>query len=119
MKKLVWITLLTVLFSGCADKSPYAKVVDDSLTDKITVEKINERLNSDSGLKELQVMGTNNTGEYVKLRYRVVWFDKSGFEIDSLGKNWTELPAYKNTDFTIHIIAPSPKAVEYRLFINK
>ena len=119
MKKLVWIAALALMFSGCADKSSYVKVVDASIAKEITIEKISERVNSDSGLKELQVMGTNDSRDYMKLRYRVVWFDKEGFEIDSLGKNWTELPAYKNANFTIHIVAPSKKAVDYRLFINK
>ena len=119
MKKFLWIAVLALLMGGCADKSSYVKVVDDSIKNKISIEKITERVNSESGLKELQVLGENESGDYMKLRYRVVWFDKDGFEIKSLAQNWTELPAYKNANFTIHIVAPNKKAVDYRLFINQ
>ena len=110
---------IALLFSGCADKTSYVKVVDDSISGDISVENIVERINSESGLKELQVMGDNETDKYMKLRYRVVWFDKDGFEIKSIGENWTELPVYKNANFTIHIVAPNKNATDYRLFINK
>lgn len=119
MNKWIWLIALTLFLGGCADKTSYVKVVDDSIEDDISIEKINERINSVSGLKELQVLGENETDEYMKLRYRVVWFDKDGFEIDSISKNWTELPVYKNANFSIHIVAPNKRAADYRLFINK
>jgi len=119
MKRLIWIMVLTVMFSGCTDKGSSIKVVDDSIKDDIKIEKILERVNSESGLKELQITGTNESREYMKLRYRVVWFDKDGFEIKSISENWREFPVYKNADFTIHVVAPNEKAVNYRLFINK
>lgn len=119
MKRWIWLAAIALLFSACADKKSYVKVVDDSISGDIAVEKISERVNSESGLKELQVIGENETNKYMKLRYRVVWFDKDGFEIDSIAKNWTELPVYKNANFTIHIVAPNKKATDYRLFINK
>ncbi len=118
-KRWIWLAVLTLLLSGCADKTSYVKVVDDSISGDISIEKISERVNSESGLKELQVLGENETDEYMMLRYRVVWFDAEGFEIDSIAKNWTELPVYKNANFTIHIVAPNKNAADYRLFINK
>lgn len=119
VKKAAGLTVLLFLLTACADKSSYVKMVDDSIEDDITIEKINERINSESGLKELQVLGENETDEYMKLRYRVVWFDKDGFEIESIGTKWMEFPVYKNASFSIHIVAPSKNAVDYRLFINK
>ncbi len=119
MKKWIWIIAAAVLLSGCADKSSYVKVVDDSIKRDISIEKISERVNSESGLMELQVQGENDTDEYMKLRYRVEWFDKDGFAIESIGTNWTEFSAYKNANFTIHIVAPNKKVTDYRLYINK
>ena len=119
MKRWILLAAMALFLSGCADKTSYVKVVDDSIKGDIAVEKISERINSESGLKELQVLGENETDKYMKLRYRVVWFDKDGFEVDSIAKNWTELPVYKNANFTIHIVAPNKRAVDYRLFINK
>jgi uncharacterized protein YcfL len=113
------VIALLFLLSACADKSSYVKMVDDSIKDDITIEKINERINSESGLKELQVLGENETDEYMKLRYRVVWFDNDGFEIESIATKWMEFPVYKNASFSIHIVAPNKNAVDYRLFINK
>ncbi len=119
MKKWIWAIAIALLFSACADKTSYVKVVDESISGDISIEKISERVNSESSLKELQVLGNNETSKYMKLRYRVVWFDKDGFEIKSIGQNWTELPVYKNANFSIHIVAPNKKATDYRLFINK
>lgn len=118
MIKLILAAILAMTIGGCANKS-YVKVVDNSIERDVSIEDIKERVNANSGLKEVQVMGENKSGEYLKLRYRVVWFDKEGFEIESIGSKWAELPVYKNADFTIHIVAPSPKAADYRLFINK
>jgi uncharacterized protein YcfL len=119
MKKWIWMVTVALLLGGCAGKTSYVKVVDDSIEDDISIEKITERINSESGLKELQVLGENETDEYMKLRYSVVWYDKDGFEIESISSNWTELPVYKNANFSIHIVAPNKNAADYRLFINK
>ena len=117
----LWSTflLLAALFSGCSDNSSYVKVVDPSISRDISVEKISERVNKESGLKELQVMGTNDSSDYFLLKYRIVWYDKEGFELKAIGDKWIELPVFKNADFTIHVVAPNKNAVDYRLFINK
>ncbi|MGB5966167.1 MAG: YcfL family protein [Sulfurimonadaceae bacterium] len=119
MKKWIWLVAIALMLGACADKTSYVKVVDDSIEGDISIEKISERINSESGLKELQVLGENETDEYMKLRYRVEWFDKDGFAMESIGTNWTEFPVYKNASFNIHIVAPNKKATDYRLFINK
>jgi len=108
---------LLLIFGGCADKS-YVKVVDDSVKGDIDIESIKDRVRED-GLKEVQVMGENDTDEYILLRYRVVWQDKDGFEIPSISSSWTELPVHKNANFSINVIAPNKKAQEYQVFINK
>ena len=117
----IWSTLLLfgLLFVGCADKTSYVKIVDPSVSKDISVEKISERVNKESGLKELQVMGENDSDDYILLKYRVVWYDKDGFNIKAIGENWMDFPVYKNADFTIHIVAPNKNATDYRLFINK
>ena len=120
MKKWLLIIGILSLFAGCAaNKSSYAKVVDNALQSDITITDIKERVNSDSGLKQLQITGENDTGKYMKVRYRVEWYDKDGFKIDAIGEKWSELPVYKNANFTISIIAPNELATDYHLFINK
>ncbi len=119
MRKFLILLVVGIFILGCSEKTSYVKVVDPSISKDISVEKISERVNETSGLKELQVMGENSSNKYVKLRYRVVWFDKDGFEIKAIGDRWMELPAYKNANFTIHIVAPNKQATDYRLFINQ
>ena len=119
MKKLIWIASLALMLGGCSANNSYVKVVDNSIEKDVMIEDVKERVNIKSGLKEIQVMGENKTDDYLKLRYRVVWFDKDGYEIESIGSKWAELPVYKNANFTIHIVAPSSAAADYRIFINR
>ncbi len=119
MKKWLLVLGILTLFAGCAaNKSSYAKVVDNKLKKEITITDIKERVNSDSGLKQLQITGTNDTDKYMKVRYRVEWYDKDGFKLDAIGEKWMELPVYQNANFTISIIAPTKAATDYHLFIN-
>lgn len=117
MRIFTLVFALLLLFGGCADKS-YVKVVDDSIDGDIDIESIKDRVRED-GLKEVQVMGENDTDEYMLLRYRVVWQDKDGFEVPSISSNWTELPVHKNANFSINVVAPNARAQEYQVFINK
>ena len=118
MKKIIWMIIVALVLGGCASKS-YVKVVDNSVERDVRIDDIKERLNRNSGLKELQVLGENKKDKYLKLRYRVVWFDKEGFEIESIGSKWRELPVYKNAHFTIHVVSPSSNAADYRIFIDR
>lgn len=117
MKAYSLLFALLLIFGGCAEKS-YVKVVDDSIDGDIDVESIIDRVRED-GLKEVQVMGENDTDEYMLLRYRVIWQDKDGFEIPSISSSWKDFPVHKNASFTINIIAPNKKAQEYQIFINR
>ena len=118
MIKFIWMAIFAMMLGGCAHESK-VKVVDNSVETDVSIIDIKERVNTDSGLKELQVMGENKTDDYMKLRYRVVWFDKEGFEIESIGSKWAELPVYKNANFTIHVVSPSKNAADYRIFIDR
>ncbi len=112
------IFALLLIFGGCADNSSYVKVVDSSIDRDIDIEDIKERVRED-GLKEVQVMGENDTDEYMLLRYRVVWQDKDGFDVPSISSSWRDFPVHKNSNFTINIIAPNKEAQKYQLFINR
>jgi len=120
IKKWLLVLSVALLFAGCAThNSSYAKVVDNTLKGDITITDIKERVNSDSGLKQLQITGDNETDKYMKVRYRVEWYDKDGFKLDAIGEKWSELPVYKNATFTISVIAPSKAATDYHLYIDR
>ncbi|HFU74079.1 MAG TPA: DUF1425 domain-containing protein [Helicobacteraceae bacterium] len=118
MKSVTVAFFALLLIFGCADKMS-VKVVDNSIEGDIKVLSVNERIQEGGDLKEIQLHGENQTDAYIKLRYRVEWKDKDGFSVESLQSSWRELPVYKNADFNIRLIAPSPKAVKYMIFINK
>ena len=115
--KLYGIFFTALLLTGCASKS-YVKLVDNSIEKYIEVNKVNKRTVND-GLIEIQIIGENKTDTYRSFRYRVTWEDKDGFEIPSLSSTWKDFPAYKNANFRINVIAPSQKATEYQIYIDK
>lgn len=117
MRFFSFIFVILIAFSGCTQKS-YVKIVDSSVSRYIDLDDVKERVRED-GLKELQISGENETSEYILLRYRVEWKDKDGFEIKSISSNWTDVPVYKNANFSINVIAPNKEAHDYQLFINK
>lgn len=118
MKRIITAVFALLMMFGCADKMS-VKVVDNSIDGDINVIAVNERIQEGSDLKEIQLQGENETDEYIKLRYRVEWKDKDGFSVESLQSSWRELPVYKNAEFNIRLVAPSPKAVKYMIYINK
>ena len=118
MMELILVAIFAMILGGCAHESK-VKVVDNFVERDVSIIDIKERVNKNSGLKELQVMGENKTDDYMKLRYRIVWFDKEGFEIESIGSKWAELPVHKNANFTIHVVSPSKNAADYRIFIDR
>jgi len=113
---LLTLTLLATL-TGCASKS-YVKFVDNSISNYIEVDKVNERTRAD-GFKEIEIVGENDTKYYKQFRYRVTWEDKDGFEVPSVSSKWRTFSAQKNAKFRINVIAPSKEAVVYQLYIDK
>lgn len=105
-----------LLILGCAAK-PNVQFVNNSISRDISIEGVRERMVGQ--LKEIEVYGENESGDYMKFRYRVVWKDKDGFEIPSLSSKWTDFSVYKNTPYQFSSIAPSVDAVEYMIYINK
>ncbi len=114
-KKLLGLGL-ALLVLGCAPQ-PNVKFVENSISSDISVEGVRERTKGQ--LKEIEVYGENDSGDYMKFRYRVVWKDKDGFEIKSLSSNWQEFSVFKNTPYQFSTIAPSIDAVDYMIYIDE
>jgi uncharacterized protein YcfL len=116
MKKRLLGLGLALLVLGCAPQ-PNVRFVDNSISGDISVEGVRERTRGQ--LKEIEVYGENESGDYMKFRYRVVWKDKDGFEIKSLSSNWQDFSVFKKTPYQFSVIAPSIDAVEYMVYINE
>jgi len=111
----IFISLL--LLSGCAEKS-FVKIVDNKVEKYVEVQEVKERIRDD-GLMEIQINAQNETDEYKLFKYRVDWQDKDGFLIPSLSSKWADFPAHKNSNFKINVIAPSPKATAYQVYLSE
>ncbi len=57
----------------------------------------------------------NRSSQEQLLRYRFSWFDASGFELKGLSGRWEQLPLRPAEPVMIDRVAPSPKAVSYRI----
>ncbi|QOY55379.1 YcfL family protein [Candidatus Sulfurimonas marisnigri] len=122
MRSSILIILALVAFFGCS-KSPepagtIVKVVNGCGNSDIVITDIKGRKKPD-GFMQAQVIGENSSNNYQALEYRVVWFDKEGFKIDSILSIWKKAPAYASQPFYINATSPSTKARTFRLYIKK
>lgn len=115
MTILLVATLL--IFGGCSDKSK-VKVVDEAIAGNVKIIKESSRILPPDGLMEVMILGENKSDGYLKLQYRIIWFDKEGFQIDTMLSKWIDFPVYENQTFTIKATAPNARASDYQLFIR-
>ena len=102
------------------DKPAYSKatIIDSFLDNEISITQVKNLINT-GGLMEVQLTGVNNTSSYKKLEYRIEWFDKNGFLIDTIMSRWTEFPAYGNSEFGFRAVAPKAAAADFRIRIRE
>ncbi len=111
------------LFGGCANSSP--KPVDSVVNvvetecgnNEISIQDVKGRKKSD-GFMQVQVIGKSRSDTYQRLEYRIIWFDKQGFTIDSILSDWTVISAYAMQPFYINVTSPNTKAKTFRLYIK-
>ena len=120
--KYILLSILTLIFlAGCSktpEVDPIVKIIGNCSNNDIVIKDISERVRADNFL-QVQVTGENLTNDYFKVEYKVVWFDKNHFTIDSILSNWTEVSAYREQPFYINVISPTHKAKSYRLYLKK
>lgn len=121
--RYAWTLVFALLFvTGCA-KSPQsgaeiAKFVDRCGSSDIIITDIKGRKKAD-GFMQAQVSGENRSESYHLLEYRVVWYDKEGFKMDTILSKWNTVPAYAKQPFDISAVSPSDKARTFRIYIRK
>ncbi len=123
-KSLAVALSIALLAGGCASSSPKPKggsvvnVVEPACGNSdIVIKEVRGKRRKD-GFMVVQVRGENTSGEYRRLEYKILWFDKNGFQIDTILSNWTVVPAYANQPFSIRTVSPSPKARKFRIYIR-
>ena len=74
---------------------------------------------NDAGFLELHVNGYNRSYKTKRFRYRVEWLDENGLLIQSKTSVWLRASAMGKSPFSLKVVAPTPKAVNFRMDTRK
>ncbi len=66
----------------------------------------------------MQANVVNNTGDVVRMEYRVDWLDGDGCAIPSVVSTWLPMSAAAREVVPLAATAPSPDAVDFRFFVQ-
>ena len=141
MKKLEFIfTTLIVLASGCHQPQDSRihvreKIGSDTLGSNIVTRPIAHAfsaligegieitnavtMRNEAGLLELHVTGFNRSYDTKRFRYRVEWLDENGLLIETKTSVWLPMSAMGKSPFSFKVVAPRPKAVNFRMDTRK
>jgi len=141
MKAITNILLfgIAVMITGCHERDPRIHlrqdVRSDSLIDNIVTrpvayafsaligegieitEAITRRNNA--GFLELHVNGYNRSYQTRRFKYRVEWLDEDGLLIQTKTSVWLRTSAMGKSPFSFKVVAPTPKAVNFRMDTKK
>jgi len=67
------------------------------------------------GFLEVQVSGRNESAFKKRFEYRTEWLDGNGMIIDSIMTKWMLVSVPANSEFSFKVIAPNPRATDYRI----
>ncbi|WP_421863195.1 YcfL family protein [Motiliproteus sp.] len=70
-----------------------------------------------SNLLRAGMSGINTSQASKELRYRFVWFDRDGFEINDLSSRWQYRTLPPKERFSLEMIATNPKSADYLIRI--
>ena len=74
---------------------------------------------NNAGFLELHVNGHNRSYQTKRFRYRVEWLDENGLLIQSKTSVWLPASAMGKSPFSLKAVAPTPKAVNFRMDTRK
>ncbi len=124
---LLIVVALQILISGCATSGMTAGggdgtettlfIGDRTLASQIAVLDVKTEVNN--GLQQAIVTLSSKRQRTLWLRYRFVWFDSLGREVDPSGKPYNPLHLEGKDAVPITSVAPSPEAVEFKVRIQK
>jgi hypothetical protein len=97
---------------------PRVKIIDTELTESVAVTEIKSEMNR-GGLMDVQINGTNISGSYLNLEYRIDWLDGSGLLIPTTITKWKEFPAFQKAEFRFKTTAPTKTAADFRILIRR
>ena len=74
---------------------------------------------NNAGLLELHVNGFNRAQHTKRFKYRVEWLDGDGLLIQTKTSVWLRTSAMGKSPFSFKAVAPTPKAVDFRMDTKK
>lgn len=124
MAKIFYLVLLVIFFSGCSFFGDTQKelldhkivVLDDKFYDDFKLLNVASRKNTD-GFTEIEAMFANTKTKNIKVAYRIDWFDKDNFLVDTIMSRWKVINVDSLRNFVIRGVSPSIKAVNYQVRI--
>jgi uncharacterized protein YcfL len=136
MKKTMLVLVLAVVVGGCYKPHdprvsvqqgvrsdtlenniitrPIGAAVSFVIGEGITVDNVKEA-RSPEGFIEVQVSGYNQSMFKKQFDYKTEWLDGNGMVIESVMSKWMTVSVMPKTTFSFKVIAPSPKAADYRI----
>jgi len=72
-----------------------------------------------AGILELYVSGFNRSYKTRRFKYRVEWLDENGLLIQTKTSVWLRMSAMGKSPFSFKVVAPTPKAVNFRMDTRK
>jgi uncharacterized protein YcfL len=112
---------LTLLFTGCADKSPQINTSNpnivfenDSLGKWFVLQNV-VSLNREDGFVELEVTGKNYSSSKQTLTYIVDWYDQNGFIVKSILLKRKIASIESGKSIIIHAVSPNAKTASYKV----
>jgi len=91
--------------------------IDNKWLSNIHLKSVQPIFNNQENLT-VQVTGFNDSS-YELLEYRIEWFSDNGLIISTILTQWTEFPAFENTDFHFASTAPTKKATSFKILIRE
>ncbi len=136
----ILLFIMAVVITGCFEQHDSRihlreEVRSDSLVDNIVIRPVVHAFSAligegieitqaltrrnDAGFLELHVNGYNRSYQTKRFRYRVEWLDEDGLLIESKTSVWLPASAMGKSPFSLKVVAPTPKAVNFRMDTRK
>ncbi len=143
MKTITNILLfgIAVVIIGCHEQQQDSRihlrqeVRSDSLVDNIVTRPVDYAFSAligegieitqavtrrnDAGFLELHINGYNRSYKTRRFKYRVEWLDENGLLIQTKTSVWLRTSAMGKSPFSFKVVAPTPKAVNFRMDTKK
>jgi len=135
------LLIIAVVLTGCFEQQRDSRihlrqeVKSDSLVDNIVTRPVAYAFSAltgegieikqavtrrnDAGFLELYVNGYNRSYQTKRFRYRVEWLDTDGLLIPSKTSVWLPASAMGKSPFSLKAVAPTTKAVNFRMDTRK